>query len=139
MIKSQCDDSKLHLFSACMKQSPSTQLFGCFGPFCRCCSIWQNLFHLYIEKNINKTVLINSKSKNNLIHLKQFTLYTIMHVLNFKSYILIISVFAFSLIFNYYFFLLLYFSYDFFFHLYCEWFTKEFSFSKFARFWLILF
>lgn len=55
------------------------------------------------KKNINKTVLMTSKSGNNLIPLKQFTLYTIMHVLNFKSYILIISVFAFSLIFNFFF------------------------------------
>lgn len=46
---------------------------------------------------------MTSKSGNNLILLKQFTLYTIMHVLNFKSYILKISVFAFSLIFNYFF------------------------------------
>lgn len=69
-----------------------------------CCLIWQNLFHLYLKKkNINKTVLITSKSGNNLIPLKQFTLYIIMHVLNFKSYILIISVLAFYLIFNYFF------------------------------------
>lgn len=52
-------------------------------------------FICIFKKNINKTVLITSKSENNLIHLKQFTVYIIMHVLNFKSYILIISVLAF--------------------------------------------
>lgn len=103
--------------------------------------IWQNLFHLYLEKNINKTVLMTSKSGNNLILLKQFTLYTIMHImLNFKSYILIISVFAFSLIFNYIFFFCCIF------HMHWLFLSSllrgikwRLCFQKIARFWLILF
>lgn len=69
------------------------------------------LFHLtefvsfiFLKKHINKTVLVTSKSGINFIPLKQVTLYIIMHMLNFKSYILIISVLAFYLIFSFFFF-----------------------------------
>lgn len=101
MIKSQCEDSKLHLFSAWMKRFPPLFLIFFSGPFA--VSFDRICFICIFKKNINTTVLITSKSGNNLIPLKQFTLYIIMHVLNFKFYILIISVLAFYLIFNYFF------------------------------------